>query len=62
MTSKKPTKSPPDEDPAQSQRFLETARELEAAGDLNLTENGGDALDHVFKKLVPIRKRSPPRA
>ena len=31
-------KTPTDEDEEQSKRFLETARELEAAGELNLTD------------------------
>lgn len=51
-------KAPTNEDEEQSKRFLETARELEAAGELNLTEDG-DALDRAFGKMVPPRKRTP---
>lgn len=36
MAAKKPP--PRDEDPEQSKRFLDLARELEADGDLNLTD------------------------
>ena len=51
-------KTPTDEDEEQSKRFLETARELEAAGELNLTDNE-QVFERAFRKIVPAR-RSPP--
>lgn len=51
-------KTPSDEDEEQSKRFLEIARELEAAGELNLTDDG---LERTFGKLVPPRKRAGPK-
>jgi len=53
--AKEPKKPPPDEDEAQSQRFLDLASELEADGDLSPTE--GEA---AFERLVG--KALPPRA
>lgn len=51
-------KTPTDEDEEQSKRFLETARELEAAGELNLTDNE-QVFERAFRKIVPAQ-RSPP--
>ena len=50
---KKPT-PPPEEDEEQSRRFVETVRELEAAGDLSLTE-GEQAFEDLVGKIVPTR-------
>lgn len=55
MTSKKPTKPLPDEDPAQSQRFIDTARELEADGDLSPTDLG-EAFERLVGKALPPRR------
>ena len=49
--AKQPRKAP-DEDEAQSQRFIEAAKALEAVGEPNLT---GDEFDRVFKKVTPSR-------
>lgn len=59
MTEKK---KPPqkDEDEAQSARFIETAKALEADGELSLTE-GERAFDRLVGKALPQRKRSPTR-
>lgn len=46
----------PDEDEAQSKRFLDLAGELEAAGDLNPTE-GEKALERLAEKALPRRTR-----
>jgi len=54
--AKAPKKPPPkDEDPAQSKRFLDLAGELEAAGDLNLTEGEG-AFDRLARRVMPSRR------
>ncbi len=45
-------KKPKDEDEAQSQRFLDLAKELEDAGDLSPTEDGA-ALERLFEKAAP---------
>lgn len=50
MTTKKP--KPKDEDEAQSQRFLDLAKELEAAGELSPTDDGA-ALERLFEKAAP---------
>jgi hypothetical protein len=47
--AKAPKKALPDEDEAQSRRFMEAARELEAAGELNLTA-GEDALNRLVSQ------------
>jgi hypothetical protein len=52
--AKEPKKSPPDEDEAQSKRFLDLANELEAAGDLNPTE-GNEAFERLVGKAAPPR-------
>jgi hypothetical protein len=50
MTKKKQTT---DEDAEQSRRFLEAAAELEAAGELNPTD---DALEKVMRGVVRLRE------
>ena len=53
--SKAPKKPPPkDEDPDQSKRFLDLASELEAAGDLSLTEGEG-AFERLLAKAAPLK-------
>ncbi len=52
--AKKPRK-PPNEDAEQSRRFLETARELEAGGDLSPT--AGDDFERLARKALPPRHR-----
>lgn len=49
-------KKPPNEDEEQSRRFLETAKELEAAGILNPTE-GDAAFDRLLHKAAPPKRR-----
>ena len=56
--SKKP---PPDEDEAQSKRFLDLASELEAAGDLSPTEDV-EALERLMAKAAPPKSRSEKRS
>ena len=52
----KPKKKPPkDEDEAQSARFIETAKALEAAGDLSLTDAEG-AFERLIEKALPPKK------
>ena len=51
MAKPKTPKKPPDEDEAQSKRFLDLAHELEAAGDLNPDEDG-NALDRLLKRVA----------
>ncbi len=46
------------DDPEQAKRFAETARALEADGDLNLTE-AEEAFERGFKKMVP--PKTPPK-
>lgn len=56
--AKAPKKPPPkDEDPAQSQRFLETAKALEDAGELSPTEDG-EAFERLAGKVMPAKKPS----
>ncbi len=55
MTKKKANH---EEDEAQSQRFLDLARELEAAGELNPADDGS-ALERLFEKAAPPKKRTP---
>lgn len=50
---------PKDEDEAQSQRFIETAKDLEAAGELNLTE-GESAFERLVGKALPAQQREKP--
>lgn len=50
-------KPPPEEDEEQSKRFIETARELEADGDLSPTE-AEEAFGRLVKKTLP--RREPP--
>jgi hypothetical protein len=47
--ARKPTPKP--DDPAQSKRFIETAKEVGADEDT-------DALDRAFKKISPADRRS----
>lgn len=47
----------PMEDEEQSRRFLQTARELEAAGKLTPTE-GDEAFERAMRKVLP--ERAPP--
>ena len=50
-------KPPPKEPPLpQAERFKKAARDLEAAGALNLTE-AGEAFEAAFKKAVPQRRK-----
>lgn len=51
-------KTPKDEDPEESRRFVEKARELEADGDLNLTE-GEEAFERLIGKALP--RKEPPK-
>ena len=52
---RKPKTRPPDEDEAQSQRFLALAHELEAAGELSPTEDG-KAFERLLGKAAPPKK------
>lgn len=56
--AKTPRKTPADEDEAESRRFVETAREMEADGDLNLTE-GEEAFERLIGKALPAKKPPP---
>jgi len=47
---KKPRK-PRDEDEAQSQRFIQVAKDLEAAGELNLTE-AAESFDKLADSIL----------
>lgn len=53
MADKK--KRPPDEDEAQSRRFIEAARALEATGGLDPLE-GEQEVDRLLKTGVPLPK------
>jgi hypothetical protein len=44
--------NPKSDDPAQSKRFIEAARELE-------TDETGEAFERVFKKVVPAKQPRP---
>jgi hypothetical protein len=46
------------EDPEQSRRFLETARELGADGELDLT---GEAFERAFQRVIPERRKPAPK-
>jgi len=54
--SPKPRTKNADEDEAQSKRFLDLARELEAAGDLSPTEGEG-AFEQLLDKALPPKRR-----
>lgn len=57
--TKPPKKKPPkNEDPEQSQRFLDLARDLEAAGELSRTESG-EAFERLVGKIAPARPTRP---
>jgi hypothetical protein len=47
--------APKFEDEEQSRRFIDTARELEASGDIDVTE-GEVAFERAFKKMVPTQR------
>jgi hypothetical protein len=55
--AKAPKKPPPEEDQAQSQRFLETAKALEDAGELSPTDDGG-AFERLMGKVAPPRRKA----
>lgn len=48
-------KRPPDEDEAQSKRFIEAVRQIEADGGLS-REEAEQALDKLIESTVPQRK------
>jgi hypothetical protein len=48
------------DDPAQAERFAQAARELAAAGELNLTE-ADEAFERAFRKIVPAKDKPKPR-
>jgi len=54
--AKTPKKPPADEDQGQSRRFIETAKALEADGDLNLTEGEG-AFERLIVKALPRKEK-----
>jgi hypothetical protein len=55
--AKAPKKPPPDEDQAQSQRFIEAARALETDGELSPT-GAEEAFERLLSKAAPpIRPR-----
>ena len=54
--AKAPKRPPPDEDEAQSRRFMEAAKALEAAGELNLTE-AGEAFERLVANALPPKPR-----
>jgi hypothetical protein len=54
--AKVPKKPPPDEDEAESRRFIEAARAIEADGGLSPTE-GEAALARILTKAAPARRR-----
>lgn len=56
MAEKK--RPPQDEDPEQSKRFLDLARELEAAGDLSPTD-GDEKVDLALRKMAPAKHAKP---
>ena len=45
-----------DEDEAQSRRFIETAEDLAAQGELDLSK-AGEVFDDAFSKIVPPKTR-----
>ena len=49
-----PKHAPPDEDEDQSRRFIETAKELEEAGDLD--PNDGEAFERLVGKALPAKR------
>jgi hypothetical protein len=58
MTAKRKPKHPPDEDEAQSRRFLAAAAEIEAAGGLSPTEADAEVSRSIGKAraIPPISK------
>lgn len=55
--AKTPKKTPVVEDEEQSRKFLETVRELEAAGELNPTD-ADRAFDRAFRQIVKPRPKT----
>jgi hypothetical protein len=54
--TKKPPAPAPDEDKEQSARFLETARQMQDAGELSPTEDGA-AFERLMGKAAPPKRR-----
>lgn len=54
--SKKPKPKPKDEDEAQSARFIETAKALEADGELNPI-GAEEAFERLLSKAAPPKRR-----
>lgn len=54
MTDKKP-KKPPGTDPDQSERFRKAVRDLEAAGELDLTDEAD--FERALSRATPVRNR-----
>ena len=54
MTEKTRPEAPEETDPVQSERFRKAVAELEAAGDLNLTE-ADSAFATATKRVLPSR-------
>ncbi len=52
-------KRSPDEDEAQSRRFMDLAHELEQKGELDTSEDG-QALDHLVRKVAPPKAAKKP--
>ena len=53
--AKPPKKKPPKRsDPDQSKRFVDAARALATAGELNLTD-AGEKFERAFKRAVPAK-------
>lgn len=59
MAARRKPKRPPDEDEAQSQRFIEMARELEAEGELEPDKDEGKALDRLVREGTRTKKDGP---
>lgn len=56
--AKAPKKPPPDEDEGQSRRFIETAKALEADGELSPTDAEG-VFERILRKAAPVKRRGP---
>lgn len=52
------TKNPPNEDPAQSKRFIEVAEKMEAAGELDHTE-AATRFERTLRAAAPPKRRPP---
>jgi hypothetical protein len=57
--AKAPKKPPPDEDEAQSRRFIEDAERLTSDGDLSPT-GAEEAFERLLSKAAPPKRRPPP--